>query len=77
MNDEPIFTASARLLSPTQVAQHFSIHVRTFRRYLRDGRLPGFPEPIVFTDGCRRYRLYEIEAWLRQLPANSPLGILS
>lgn len=55
--------AATRYLTGSQVAARLGLHVKTLNRYLREGRLDGFPKPRRLTDGVRRWVESEVEHW--------------
>jgi predicted DNA-binding transcriptional regulator AlpA len=55
--------AATRYLTGSQVAARLGLHVKTLNRYLREGRLDGFPKPRRLTDGVRRWVEREVEHW--------------
>ena len=52
-----------RYLSGSEVAARLGLHVKTFNRYLREGRLDAFPQPRRLADGVRRWVEAEVEQW--------------
>lgn len=56
-----------RYLSAGQVATMLGMHIKTFHRYLREGRLTGFPIQRGIT--CHwRWLESEVEDWLAKRP---------
>lgn len=55
-------------LSAHQVARLLGIHIKTFYRKFREGKLVGFPEPLIFGTDLRRWVASEVDAWMRSRP---------
>lgn len=71
--------AMIRYLSGSEVAARLGLHVKTFNRYLREGRLEAFPPPRRLADGVRRWVETEVEQWQLTRPvepgyAKAPLS---
>ncbi len=45
----------------TQLAARYGVHRSTIWRWVKTD--PNFPDPIVFSSGCTRWKLSEVEAW--------------
>lgn len=45
----------------TQLAARYGVHRSTIWRWVKSD--PDFPDPIVFSLGCTRWKLSELEAW--------------
>jgi predicted DNA-binding transcriptional regulator AlpA len=58
------------LLRAREVAARVGLHPKTFYRYLREGRLKGFPEARQATSTWR-WLESEVEAWLESRPRAS------
>ena len=48
-------------LSDTKLADRYGVHRSTIWRWVKSDHY--FPDPIVFSLGCTRWKLSEIEAW--------------
>lgn len=48
-------------LADTQLAARYGVHRSTIWRWAKTD--PHFPDPIVFSSGCTRWKLSQIEAW--------------
>lgn len=48
-------------LSDSQVARRYGVHRSTIWRWVKTD--PQFPDPIVFSSGCTRWKLSQVEAW--------------
>ena len=48
-------------LSNLQLSARYSVHRTTPWRWAKT--INDFPQPVVLTPGCSRWRLSEIEAW--------------
>lgn len=48
-------------VSDQQIARRFGVHRSTPWRWCKTD--PTFPQPIVLSPGCTRWRLSDIEAW--------------
>lgn len=55
---------SVRYITSSQVADLLGVHSKTLARYLREGRIEGFPAYRAFADGRRRWVLAEVEEWI-------------
>jgi len=55
---------TVELVSKRQLADMLSVDPTTIDRWRRDGR---FPPGIVMTDQCVRWRLSDVEKWLKEL----------
>ena len=54
-----------RLLSLSAVARRLGVSERRVRRWVRAGQ---FPAPMILPDGCRRWRLSDVNGWIDALP---------
>jgi prophage regulatory protein len=52
---------SETYLSDQQVARRYGVHRSTIWRWVKTD--PHFPDPIVFSSGCTRWKLSQIEVW--------------
>lgn len=52
------------LLTRKQVADYFGVHVQTIWRWVREGR---FPPPIHISDKAVRWRVSDIDAFVKKL----------
>lgn len=50
------------MLTPAQAAEYLGVHVRTLRRYIRDGRLQ---RSAILPSGHARYSRADLEALLK------------
>lgn len=48
-------------LSDTQIAARYGVHRSTPWRWSKTD--PTFPQPVILTPGCTRWKLSELEAW--------------
>lgn len=48
-------------LSDAQVAARYGVHRTTPWRWAKTD--PGFPEPVILSPGCTRWKLADLEAW--------------
>lgn len=52
---------SETYVSDQQIAHRYSVHRSTVWRWVKSD--PRFPDPIVFSPGCTRWKLSQVEAW--------------
>lgn len=68
MHTSRTLAIAVRYLSGSEVAARLGLHVKTFNRYLREGRLDDFPRPRRLADGVRRWVETEVEQWQLSRP---------
>ena len=55
-------------LTTKQVAQMVGLHLKTFEKYLREGKMEDFPTPCRQVNGRRCWLSDEVENWIRNRP---------
>lgn len=55
-------------LSSSDVAGRLGLHVGTFQKYLREGRIPDFPNPRSVMTGKRLWLSTDVEEWMFNRP---------
>ena len=52
---------SEAYISDTQLAARYSVHRATIWRWVKAD--PSFPQPVILSPGCTRWRLSQVCAW--------------
>jgi prophage regulatory protein len=56
-------------VTDAQLAARYGVHRSTIWRWVKTA--PQFPEQVVFSPGCTRWKLSEIEAWESRRASNA------